>query len=222
MFNITNTKVYGLENAIRVSKFPMAVEIEKCTEVITETTKLLASCKTGEGHDNFLKGIVVQFDMRFSNKMSIELERYHFIDFISSQSTMHRITKFDFAEQCNQYVDKDIISIMERKIKSYNELGDKSLPEAKQLYLEILYSTPSGFELTAGFTTNYQQLKTIYQQRKTHRLPEWREFCAWCKTLPYADELLFLDLDKKSDGTLYQTGKQITKTEPEELSIIKF
>jgi hypothetical protein len=33
-------------------------------------------------------------------------------------------------------------------------------------------------------TTNYRQLKTIYHQRKNHRLPEWREFCEWILTLP--------------------------------------
>ena len=39
-------------------------------------------------------------------------------------------------------------------------------------------------------TTNYRQLKTIYAQRRTHRLPEWREFCAWVETLPMAKELI--------------------------------
>ena len=61
--------------------------------------------------------------------------------------------------------------------------------DLKKRYLEILYSNPCGFKLTAGMTTNYRQLKTIYSQRKTHRLPEWREFCAWVETLPMFKEL---------------------------------
>lgn len=44
-----------------------------------------------------------------------------------------------------------------------------------------------GLRLTARITTNYRQLKTIYQQRKNHRLPEWRAFCAWIETLPRAE-----------------------------------
>lgn len=184
MFEIKNVNVYGLDNAIRVAKFPMAVDSDSCTSDVTKTTKKLFSCKTGEGHDNALKGIVVQFDMRFSNKMSVELERYHFIDFISSQSTMHRITKFNLREQCNEYVDDRIVEIIQGMINAYNLLEDKSTEYAKELYLKILYNIPSGFELTAGFTTNYQQLKTIYQQRKNHRLPEWRKFCDWAEKLP--------------------------------------
>lgn len=184
MFEIKNVNIYGLDNAIRVSKFPMAVDSDSCTSDVTKTTKKLFSCNTGEGHDNALKGIIVQFDMRFSNKMSVELERYHFIDFISSQSTMHRITKFNLREQCNEYVDDRIVEVVQSMIDKYNLLEDKSTEYAKELYLKILYNVPSGFELTAGFTTNYQQLKTIYQQRKTHRLPEWKKFCDWVEKLP--------------------------------------
>lgn len=188
--HISNVNIYGFENAIRASKFPMAVNAEDCTKELTKTTTKLGSCKSGTGHDNFLKGIVVQFDMRFSNKMSVELERYHFIDFISSQSTMHRITKFKLVEQCNEYVDQRIIDVVQEMIDVYNGLIEKGTDFAKDLYLRILYNVPSGFELTAGFTTNYQQLKTIYWQRKNHRLPEWREFCKWVETLPKFGELV--------------------------------
>lgn len=187
---ITNTEVWGFEHAIRVSKYPMSVKSEDCNTEMTRTTKILGSCETGSGHDNFLKGIIVQFDMRFSNKMSVELERYHFIDFISSQSTMHRITKFSLSDQCNEYVDDRIISIIQEMVDVYNGLEDKSTEFAKDLYLRILYNIPSGFELTAGFTTNYQQLKTIYHQRKNHRLPEWRKFCKWIEKLPMFKELV--------------------------------
>lgn len=187
---IENVKVYGLENAIRVSKFPMSTDVEKCNVEVTNTTNNLAKANIGSGHDNFLKGIVVQFDMRFSNKMSVDLQRYHFIDFISSQSTMHRISKFNIKEQCNEYVDDRIINIVQSIADEYNSIEDKGSEYAKNSYLRILYNTPSGFELTAGFTTNYQQLKTIYYQRKNHRLPEWREFCKWIETLPKFKELI--------------------------------
>lgn len=187
---ISNVNVYGLENAIRVSKFPMVVNAEDCTEEVTKTTVKLGTCKSGEGHDNYLKGINVQFDMRFSNKMSVELERYHFIDFISSQSTMHRITKFAFKDQCNEYADQRIIDVVQEMIDIYNGLEDKGTEFAKELYLAILYNVPSGFELTAGFTTNYQQLKTMYYQRRSHRLPEWRKFCKWIEELPMFRELV--------------------------------
>ena len=189
---IENTKVYGLSNAIRCSKFPMSVDTESCTSEITKTTNKLASCKTGTGHDNFLNGIIVQFDLTFTVKAWTEAERYHFFDFISSQSTMHRIAKFNLDEAYNEYVDKRIIEIMKELVDRYNKTNS---PED---YLNLLYSNPCGFELTAGMTTNYRQLKTIYQQRFNHRLPEWREFCNWIETLPMFKELVLNGDDKNN------------------------
>jgi len=187
---VSNAKVYGLEDSIRRAKFPMSVDINSLNSELTNGIKSLAQSPKGEGHDNFLNGIIVQFDLTFSNKAWVELERYHFIDFVSSQSTMHRITKFDLDKAYNKYVDKRIIEIMKEKIQVYNsyiESYEMSKAKANEMYLEILYSNPAGFMLTAGMTTNYRQLKTIYSQRRNHRLPEWRQFCEWIETLPHSE-----------------------------------
>lgn len=180
---VNNWKVFGLEDSIRRSKYPKAVDISKCTSEITPGVEALGSCPTGTGHDNFLNGIIVQFDLTFTVKAWTEAERYHFFDFVSSQSTMHKIAHFNIAKQCIRYVHPGIIEIVEDLVTIYNE---DPTPEN---YLNLLYSVPVGFKLTAGMTTNYRQLKTIYQQRKTHRLPEWRTFCEWIEQLPLFNEL---------------------------------
>ena len=178
---IQNVEVYGLEQSIKRSKYPMAVDVNQCTSEVTETTKKLAGCKSGTGHDQFLTGIVVQFDLTFTIKAWTEGERYNWLDFVSSQSTMHRVTKFDVAKQCIEWVEPGIIRIVKMCVKRYN------LNPTEENFLRLVYSVPVGFRLTAGMTTNYRQLKTIYQQRKNHRLPEWREFCAWIETLPHSE-----------------------------------
>lgn len=181
---IKNVCVYGLDESIKASKYPMATDTEKCTSKITGNTMKLANCVTGTGHDNFLNGIVVQFDLNFSIKAWTEAERYHFLDFVSSQSTMHRIAQFDIEEQCNEYVHVGVISVVKGLLDCYN---NDPTPEN---YLRLLYNIPVGFRLTARMTTNYRQLKTIYQQRRTHRLPEWRAFCEWIETLPHAELII--------------------------------
>ena len=196
---VNNVKVYGLEESIKRAKYPMSTDIGKLNSELTKGIKSLANSNKGEGHDQFLTGIIVQFDLTFTVKAFVEAERYHFLDFVSSQSTMHRITKFNLDEAYIEYVDPRIIAIMKEKVAEYNSLSDYSMLEVKlqteleeakkKKYLEILYSNPCGFKLTAGMTTNYRQLKTIYCQRKTHRLPEWREFCKWVETLPMFKEL---------------------------------
>ena len=202
---VSNVKVYDLEESIIASGYPMRTttgmrsvedkDIKRCIN-------LSNACNTGNGaHGQYLTGIRVAFDLTCTNKMWVEAERYRFLEFVSSQSTMHRITKFDLSNQYNKYVDARIVSIVKEKVDQYNGLldiiancddeDDKRIftDMAKNRYLEILYSNPEGFELTARLTTNYRCLKNIYIQRKDHRLPEWREFCKWIETLPMFKEL---------------------------------
>lgn len=181
---VSNVKVFGLDDSIKASKYPKSVNTEDCTIDITKTVMELGNCPKGTGHDQFLTGIVVSFDLTCSNKMWVELQRYHFIDFVSSQSTMHKIQNFDISKQCNEYVDKEILNRLKQLQKNYND--DKS----NENFYKLIYNIPSGFQLTARLVTNYRALKTIYSQRKTHRLPEWRKFCEFIETLPFAKELM--------------------------------
>lgn len=181
---ISNWKVYDLPESVKASKYPMLTDINEADEVLTGGTRSLALSPKGEGHDQFLTGIRVNFDLTFTVKAWTEAERYRFLEFVSSQSTMHRIARFDLDTQYCEYVDRRMIDIMNELKERYNETKNK------EDYLKLLYSNPCGFKLTARMTTNYRCLKTIYAQRKNHRLPEWREFCKWVETLPYAKELI--------------------------------
>ena len=182
---VTNCHVYGLANSFKASKYPMSTDVRVLNCEYTKTLGKLAKSAKGEGHDNFLCGIVVQFDLTFTIKAWTEAERYHFFEIVSSQSTMHRVTRFDLDQVYIEHVDRRIIAIMKELVAEYNELPDGD--EKTKKYLDILYSNPCGMKLTARMTTNYRQLKTIYAQRKTHRLPEWQAFCEWIEHLPYSN-----------------------------------
>ena len=181
---ISNVQVYGLEESIKRSKYPMSTDTSTCTTEPTKTTYSLGRASVGSGHDNWLNGVIVQFDLTFTNKAWVEAERYHFLDFVSSQSTMHRITKFNLNKAYIEYTDPRMIEIMQQLVDQYNA------DPTPDNYLKVLYSNPAGFKITAGMTTNYRQLKTIYYQRKNHRLPEWRVFTEWIESLPSFKELI--------------------------------
>ena len=186
---IANAEVCGLRDSIRAAKFPMSVNPSRETGEITNGIKRLAACGLGEGHDNWLNGVVVQFDVTATIKWWTEAERYHFLDFVSSQSTMHRITKMDMETAYINRVDARMVAIMRELVDKYNET------RTRDDYLRVLYSNPVGMLLTARMTTNYRQLKTIYRQRRNHTLPEWRFFCRWIEDLPMS-ELITGDKDE--------------------------
>ena len=204
---VSNIKIYDLDECFHASGYPMrtSTEWEETRESELKRGVNLSQAADWQGaHDQFLTGIRVSFDLTFTNKAWVEAERYRFLEFVSSQSTMHRITKFDLRNQYNEYVDPRIIEVMEEKVAQHNKLlaelaqtptdDEYSRERLKNLitqkYLEILYSNPAGFMLTARLTTNYRCLKNIWRQRRNHRLPEWRAFCKWIETLPYAKELI--------------------------------
>ena len=211
---ISNVKVYDLEETLVASGYAMISEYDETTvKVQAELIKLdefdkdldlnphykrvmrLTKAPLNSGHVSALKGIVVNMDITFTNKAWIELQRYHFIDIITGQSCMHRISKFNLDYAFNEYVDEVIVERLKEVQKNYN---DNPTPEN---YLKLLYSTPSGIYLTGRVTTNYLQLMNIYQQRHNHRLPEWRQFTQELLELPLFKELLIANgILKASDN----------------------
>ena len=200
---LENIRVYDLEESLIASGYPMRTELVKRHADEKDVKRGLSLTKASNGngaHGQWLTGVRVAFDLTCTNKMWVEAERYRFLEFVSSQSTMHKITKFNLDGQYNKYVDPRIIMIIKEKVATYNYLaenlelmkGDKEAmrEDLRERYLEILYSNPAGFELTARMTTNYRCLLNIYIQRYDHRLPEWREFCAELLKLPYFPELV--------------------------------
>ena len=191
---ISNLNIFGIADSMWASGYPMSTEIgdldepsqsltyyclyrddkdsqDKTIQNAVARAERLGKAPLGSGHDNYLNGCVAQFDLTFTVKAWTEAERYHFFDFVSSQSTMHRLQKMDVSESCIEYVDGRVIDVVEELVRKYNE--NPTLENR----LKMLYSCPTGLKLTARMTTNYRQLKTIYHQRKNHTLPEWRRFC---------------------------------------------
>jgi len=136
MLEIMNTEICGVEAAVMASGYPM--RIEPITENEKNDTNILhnernikravklGNVPTGSGHDIYLKGIVVQFDVKYSQYWSMQFQRYHFADIVSSQSKLHRITKMDISASCNKYVEPEAIALVEKWIKIYNEMENDS------------------------------------------------------------------------------------------------
>lgn len=180
---VDTARVYDLEECVRASGFPMETEIKSRDLKTFDYTRSdkLAKNPPGSGHNNFLKGIGVSFNLTFTKQAWSEAERYSWFDLVSSQSTIHRLSQFDLDQAYLDYVDDEMI----RRCK---ELQENFLENStNENYLKLLYSSPAGIKLTCRINTNYLQLKTIYHQRKNHKLPEWRKFCEWIETLPHSD-----------------------------------
>lgn len=202
-FKIENTEVFGLDKCKVASGNSYRTTIRTADDLNDKDelrAERLGSVAVGTGHDAFLNGITVIADFTAPLYWWKQAQRYHWFEFVSSQSTMHCVTKFKLADRCVSTVDHRIIEVVQEMINDYNsydtavkfmqESGesqaalDKYAEEHKELWYKIIASLPCGFCLSATMTTNYRQLKTMCQQRKGHHLKEWKVFIDWANSLP--------------------------------------
>ena len=189
MLQVRNTKVYDLKESIIACRNAMRTELPEYTEEefekSLERAVKLANSPAGSGHQTFLSGIRVSFDLIYPNYISPELQRYHWVDIVTSSSKMHRLAKMDMDACFNKYVTQESREQMKELVELYN-----NAPTYENFML-LVSNCPQGIELFMRVSTNYLQLRTIYKQRKNHKLREdWGAFCEWIETLPYAKELI--------------------------------
>lgn len=224
MVEITNVNVYDLKESVIASRNAMRLTPPEYNEKEFEDSLCravqLAKCGGGSGHSNFRKGVRVSFDIKYPNYISPELQRYGFLDIICSSSKMHRLVEMDLDMACNKYVPKVFIDEMRKLIDRYKRIkaadddkfqgavfwlrnGEVIKAETKDealyySFMECISACPQGIELFMRCSTNYEQLATIYRQRKYHKLKEdWGAFCKWIEGLPFAKELILIGLDNE-------------------------
>lgn len=194
---ISNVKIYDFEESIVASGLPMMAEYSeqwivneiinfRNCEDITENPHFKRACKLaanppGSGHNNFLSGVLVSMDVTATVKWWEQFQRYHFKQIVSSMSTMHRLRQM--MQEGKIRFNKNTAPAVIEQFRIM--VHDASITDEK-----LAYSCPMGLELTARITTNYLQLKTIYNQRKNHRLQEWKDYCSWIESLPFAKEFI--------------------------------
>lgn len=225
MVQIENWKVYDLFESVIASRNAMRLTPPEYTaEEFEESLKramVLAKAGGGSGHSNFRKGIRVSFDIKYPNYFTPELQRYNFMDIVTSSSKMHRLIKMDLDLACNKYVTRGMINEMKAHVAYYNKINnDKNFQYAEFVlrdgericttdksealyyaFMMCISNCPLGIELFMRCSTNYEQLATIYKQRRKHRLKEdWGAFCKFIEDLPYSKELILIGLDNEAAG----------------------
>lgn len=223
MLKISNINVYDIRGSVISCRNAMRLDMPEYTDEefekgLDRAKKLVRASKTSPDvkcHDNFLKGIRVSFDMKYTQYITKQMQRYHWFDYVSSSSLMHRLTKMDADSVCNKYVSKASVEQLQKDIDEYNEIAcmdsypgdgnplvfelrDGSVIAAENkadalyyAYMKCISDCPMGVELFVHVSTNYKQLQTMYYQRKDHKLKEdWGEFCKFVEKLPYAKELI--------------------------------
>jgi len=164
--------------------------------------------KAGSPNDKFLRQIFVSIDITAPLYLWKELDQYRVGCTTNSTSTMHKLATTPITIDCFEMDDYDcslkmydrepynidyyiddvwdcIIDYCETLRKRYLKTKDK------RYWKELIRILPESWLQTRTWTANYAVLRNIIHWRQNHKLSEWQQFIDHCRTLPYANELLF-------------------------------
>ena len=196
-----NTAVWGFEHAIRGMRNPYQSwnrsdsTFDKNGVFIGESdlTLMQSLIRGGSEHRKFMRQIFVSVDITAPNYWLNEFATYKIGTTSNSTSLQHTGSKRDFVVDDFEY-KKSTEKALAEHLKTVNSLREKYLLSKNYEYFEMMRELiPMGYLYTITWTGSYENLYTIYHQRKNHKLTNWKCFIEWIETLPYAKELILFE-----------------------------
>ena len=206
MIDFNRVYVMNLENAIRGARNPMnswarsdSYYDENGQYVLGENDLSLAKRLRNAGtsdHRKYLRQVMLSVDITAPMYWWKEYDTYKVATVANSTSTMHKIHSkpFEMDDFSHDHLTENglrvlraLVDEMEKIRLEYVETKDKSL------WYDLIQLLPSSYNQMRTCTLNYETLINIYKSRKHHKLDEWRSFCEWIETLPYAKELIIAE-----------------------------
>lgn len=222
----TNTSVYNIHNAILGARNPKESwlrsdsvfngfngKIENTIIGEKDLELMQTLIRAGSEHRKFMRQIFVSVDITASQYWWSEFDTYKVGTVANSTSKMHKLASTPITMDCFEMGDysdvrinededncigwtnqmwHDLIYHLELLREKYNETKDK------RYWKELIRLLPESWLQTRTVTMNYENLFSMIHQRENHKLTEWSVcFMDWVKTLPYAEELLFVKNNKK-------------------------
>ena len=214
-----NTEVFNFEGALRGMRNPKesweksdsAYKTKTMTSMaeMAETLRCMAYCgfeigendlklaqtliKAGSEHRKFMRQIFVSVDITAPLYWWKEFDTYKVGTVANSTSTMHKLASTPITRdcfECGEMLFSTTIENLENLRISYNCIKDEN--EWKKLIVNL----PESWLQKRTVTMDYENLLAMCSkgQRRFHKLTEWsKSFIDWARSLPYAQELIFLD-----------------------------
>lgn len=206
MIDFNRVYVMNLENAIRGARNPMnswarsdSYYDENGQYILGENDLSLAKRLRNAGtsdHRKYLRQVMLSVDITAPMYWWKEYDTYKVATVANSTSTMHKIHSkpFEIDDFSHDHLTENGLKVlrvlvveMEKIRLEYVETKDKAL------WYDLIQLLPSSYNQMRTCTLNYETLINIYKSRKHHKLDEWRSFCEWIETLPYAKELIIAE-----------------------------
>lgn len=174
--------------------------------------------RAGSEHRKFMRQIFVSVDITAPLYWWKEFDTYKVGTVANSTSTMHKLVTTPITIDCFETDDYKPDIMIEQTLVYHERVSNmvacliQPLEQLRQKYLEtkdkkywkeLIRWLPESWLQTRTVTLNYENLLAMCSkgQRRFHKLNEWSgadnaqvpNFIAWARTLPYAQEFVFID-----------------------------
>lgn len=202
MIKTEKTAVMNVENALRGMRNPLnswdkgdSFTDETGCLVLGENDRALARrlCQSGSDHRKFIRQIFVSVDITAPLYWWKEYDTYKVGTVANSTSTMHKIhaRPFSLDDFSHDQMDSETLGQLQQLIDFLESLRQRYLEgKERQYWYDMIQLLPSSYNQLRTCTLNYENLRGIYRARRAHKLDEWRVFCRWIESLPYAADLI--------------------------------
>ena len=199
MIKFETNDVWGFEWAFKGMRNPMnswdKSDSDWLFQEIGENDLILAMklINAGSEHRKFLRQIYVSVDITAPLYWWKEFDTYKVGTVTNSCSTMHKIHEKEFTlnDFSCEHLSPQAISNLKSTIKCMNDYREEFLKDKdKHNWWQIIQLLPSSYNQTRTVTMTYENIYIMRQQRKGHKLDEWRiDFFNWSDELPHLKEL---------------------------------
>ena len=206
MIEITNTEVFGWDAAIRGMRNPMNSWDKSDSKHWRETivghvvdyrdigknnyALMKKLVKAGSDHGKFMRMINVTMDVTAPLYWWKEWDTYKVGTVANSCSTMHKIAdkEFRLEDFSHEHLMQGGLECIKNLCKDLNVCREQYLAtHDKEWWWQMIQLLPSSYNQLRTVQLNYAVLRNMYHARRNHKLDEWRDFCSWVETLPYAE-----------------------------------
>lgn len=206
MIDFDKCYVMNFENAMRGARNPMnswarsdSYYDDKGQYILGENDLSLAKRLRNAGtsdHRKFIRQIMLSVDITAPLYWWKEYDTYKVATVANSTSTMHKIHSkpFEINDFSHDHLSENGLNILKNIVNELEKIRLEYIEKKdKALWYDLIQLLPSSYNQMRTCTMNYETLVNIYKSRKNHKLDEWRSFCEWIKTLPYAKEIIIAE-----------------------------
>ena len=206
MIKITNAEVFGWDAAIRGMRNPMnswdksdskhwretivGHEVEYRVVGRNDLTLMKKLVEAGSDHAKFMRMINVTMDVTAPLYWWKEFDTYKVGTVANSCSTMHKIAdkEFTLEDFSYEHLMQGGLECIKNLCKDLNTCREQYLAKHdKEWWWQMIQLLPSSYNQKRTVQLNYAVLRNMYHARRNHKLDEWRDFCSWVESLPYAE-----------------------------------